>query len=153
MKKPSALRAIPEYEIWCGMRQRCCNPKSKAYRHYGARGIKVCDRWSDFWTFKADMGPRPSAIHTLERIDNDGDYEPGNCCWATMKEQSNNRRSTRVVEYRGALMSLKAATEISGVDYNTVHHRIASGWEVTRAIETPVMRNGEWQSVVMERAQ
>lgn len=82
-----------EYNAWAKMRQRCYNPKDHKYPNYGGRGITVCERWnSDFAAFLADMGPRPSPTHSINRINNDGNYEPSNCNWATPKEQSNNRR-------------------------------------------------------------
>lgn len=84
----------PEYNSWLAMRHRCRNPKVTAFKNYGGRGITVCDRWHDsFADFLADMGKRPTLGHTLDRIDNDGNYEPGNCRWATWDVQSKNRRT------------------------------------------------------------
>lgn len=88
--------ASPEYWVWHAMHQRCENPKHESYRNYGARGITVCERWREFADFIADMGPRPSPGHSIDRLDNDGPYEPGNCQWATKPEQGRNRRPAKV---------------------------------------------------------
>lgn len=85
-----------EYATWAGIRKRCTNQQGKDWSNYGGRGISICDRWSLFENFLADMGPRPSPSHSIDRVDNDGDYEPGNCRWATKTEQNRNSRWTRL---------------------------------------------------------
>ena len=85
----------PEYNSWCAMKKRCLNPKTTRYERWGGRGIKICPQWvNSFETFLADMGKRPSLGHSLDRINNDGDYEPDNVRWATSVEQANNRRES-----------------------------------------------------------
>ena len=104
-KKPA------EYIVWQAMIGRCSNPKNKAFRYYGGRGIVVCDRWRhDFTAFLADMGQRPSPKHSIDRINNDGNYEPGNCRWATQSEQVRN--SSRCRQARHADPSAAGTTEV-----------------------------------------
>lgn len=128
-------RKTPEYFIWVSMRQRCGNPRNKGYPRYGARGIRVCDRWSAFEAFLADMGPRPSPTHSVERRDNNGPYAPDNCHWATPKEQANNSRRNIEVTYLGRRMTLMQAVELAGsIPYPLAIRRVRKGWPIERAL-------------------
>ena len=84
--------AHPDYQCWDSMKRRCLNENHKDFKRYAAKGVKLHASWNDFWVFIVDMGPRPTAKHSIDRIDNKGNYEPGNCKWSTKKEQNDNRR-------------------------------------------------------------
>jgi len=116
------------------MLQRCDDAKCKSYPYYGGRGITVCDRWRQFENFLADMGKRPRGM-SIERKDNDGNYEPGNCKWATRSEQARNTRRTVHVTVAGRTMRLRTACEERGLSYNMVRQRLQTyGWSVERAL-------------------
>lgn len=131
VKTTHGKRSAPEYVVWCQMRYRCTKPENKSYVNYGGRGIKVCERWASFENFYADMGPRPSPTHTLDRIDNNGPYSPDNCRWATPKEQANNRRTPKTaarIEYGGQHLTLRELGQATGINYRTLEWRYAQGW-------------------------
>lgn len=126
-----------EYRIWYHLRSRCNNVSDAAYKNYGGRGIKVCDRWqgdNGFVYFLADMGKKPSPKHSIDRVNNGGNYEPGNCRWATMKEQQNNRTNNRIIEYNGFKGTVSQAADNFNIKYNILRLRIGRGWEIERAI-------------------
>lgn len=128
----------PEYSVWKGMIRRCVNPKAANYQRYGGRGIKVCEEWKQFKQFFADMGKRPSCKHTLERIDNNGNYDASNCKWVTRREQSFNTRRTLYVTAFGRTASLSEYFDSSNsIAYDRAHHRISIGWDAEAAIQEP----------------
>lgn len=122
------------------MRDRCANPKNKAFANYGGRGIRVCDRWQEFKCFYADMGDRPPGM-SLDRINNDGNYEPGNCRWATRNEQWQNRRpfyKNRFIEFRGKRLGFCSWAREAGIPADTIKRRLKLGWSIDRALTQPV---------------
>lgn len=134
----------PEYKSWNAMMQRCYNPNSTSFQDYGARGIVVCPDWQGpqgFHRFVAYMGARPLG-QTLDRIDSNGNYEPGNVRWATAKVQMNNRRVSRVIAYGGLAMNATDWARHLGMGKNTVDERLRKGWTVERALSEPVHRCG-----------
>jgi hypothetical protein len=129
------LYGHPLYGAWGQMITRCTNPNDKSYPDYGGRGIAVCDRWrNSFEAFLTDMGERPDGM-TLDRIDGDGDYEPGNCRWATAAEQQRNRRNSVWLEYAGVGLPLTDWAAALGLNYYTLHNRVTQlGWPAERAL-------------------
>lgn len=122
------------YHIWENMKSRCLNPKDSRYGDYGGRGITVCERWLVFENFLADMG-EPRAGLQLDREDNNGNYEPGNCRWATRSEQQNNRRTNHVITLKNCTQTLTEWCRELGLEFNTVSTRLRRGWSVERALE------------------
>lgn len=127
------------FRIWQGMIGRCTNQNLPHYKNYGGRGIKVCERWSNsFSAFYEDMGDPPSDMHTIERIDNNGDYTPGNCRWATAKEQARNRRSSTSFQFNENNMTLAEIAERTGMPYGLLEMRVVRyGWSVEDAVSIP----------------
>lgn len=127
----------PEHQAWNHAKERCYNPKTWNYANYGGRGIKMCDRWKNsFENFLEDMGMRPSSKHSLDRYPNrDGDYEPGNCRWATIIEQARNKDRVELYEHDGRSMTLKEWALESGIPYKNLWKRIkARGWSLKCAM-------------------
>lgn len=128
----------PEFWAWSNMRARCSNPDDPRYDDYGGRGITVCERWQNsFFAFFEDMGPRPTPDHSLDRENNDRGYEPGNCRWATRKEQAWNRRNTRLVELDGEMVTLREASRRLSIPETTIQARIDRGLPKERWFEKP----------------
>lgn len=131
-------RKHPLFNIWKAMIQRCENPNHDAYPLYGGRGIRMCDRWrNDFEAFAADVGQRPSLMHTIDRRDVDGDYEPSNWRWATMKQQGRNRRDNSIIQWGGQRLTRVEAAEAAGISKELLHWRLQRGWSVARALTQP----------------
>lgn len=127
----------PLYRVWIAMVRRCHCPNDNGFQYYGGRGIEVCKEWREsVEQFFADMGPRPAGS-SIDRINNDGHYEPGNCRWATTKEQSRNRRNNRFLTIRGRTLTIADWVSESGVDRGTVFFRLKRGWSAESAVFTP----------------
>lgn len=117
----------PLYSIWCGIKKRCFNVKDKYYPRYGGRGIKICDRWLTFSNFAEDMGERPPGT-TIDRINNDGDYEPGNCRWATIQEQCLNRSTNHKLTINGETYCLIEWSRRTGISPEVLKTRKKAGY-------------------------
>ena len=131
-KEPEKFRV---YSVWRAVKSRCTNPKDKRYADYGGRGIKVCDSWDgSFESFLGDMGMRPTKYHQIDRINNDGNYEPSNCRWVTRKENSRNKRNTVILTINDTERPLTEWAEKSGVAASTIEARVKRGWTHDRAV-------------------
>jgi hypothetical protein len=141
--KTHGLSRTPEHRIWLGMRRRCKNKNQVNYARYGGRGVTVCKGWDEsFEAFLADVGPRPSPQHSLERKKNELGYQPGNVCWATDGEQNRNMRTNVWVEMNGRRQILKDWARELGVSYKRVSERIVGGWDPVEALTTPALPVG-----------
>lgn len=140
--------ASPAYKTWTHMIQRCTNPDNQAYKDYGGRGISICDRWMIFETFYEDMGERPEST-SLDRINVNGNYEPGNCRWATQEVQHNNKRSNVYLEYEGERLSIAQLSRKTGMSKNIIKYRVMhKGMSVEEAISMGSERGNARHSTV-----
>lgn len=141
LNKTHGMAKTSIYSIYRNMINRCYNKKVKCYKNYGGRGIKVCQRWLDgFENFYEDMGPRPSDKHSIDRIDNNGDYCLENCRWTTAQEQGNNRRNNRIVIYDNEEFTLTDLANKFNIDVKILHERLGYGWSIEKSVTTPIRR-------------
>jgi len=133
--KVSVSRNSAEYRTWVQIRQRCYNKKHKNYLQYGGRGIIVCARWHEFKNFYEDMGPRPAGL-TIDRIESNGNYEPGNCRWADMTTQNNNSSNCRWITFNGETLTLTGWANRLGIGLASLTERIQR-WTLEKALTTP----------------
>lgn len=131
-----------EYRSWKDMRARCRNPNDSDFSDYGGRGIAVCSRWDDFAAFFSDMGERPEGM-TIDRVDVNGDYEPGNCRWATAKTQANNKRSNHIIEFDGESRTLQQWCADFGLEPSKVRWRLKQGWPLDQVFSREDHRRPE----------
>lgn len=140
----SGRTATPTYRSWKNMKMRCLSPACPAFPRYGGRGIKVCERWLLFENFLADMGERPSLDHSIDRVDNDGNYEPGNCRWATRVEQSTNRSGRRLLTHAGITKTQAEWERAQGLRRGTISdRRNRCSWQDGDAIVVPALNPKE----------
>lgn len=131
------------YNIWLKMRERCNSKKHVAYARYGGRGISVCTEWNDYANFKAwSLSNGYSEGLTLDRVDNDGDYSPANCKWATRREQANNRSSNRILEINGVAHNIQEWCEITKLPRYIADGRLRRGWSAEKTFTTPLLTKG-----------
>ena len=124
----------PLFNVWTGMVRRCTNPKDKKYQRYGGRGIKVCDRWLNVKNFIADMTEGYEKGYQIDRINNDGNYEPSNCQWATTKQQTRNYSRNVVLDHDGKRMCVVDWAEVVGISPKVIYERVAAGWSAKDAL-------------------
>lgn len=132
------MTRTPTWVSWQSIIQRCYDPKSSNYPRYGSRGIRMCERWrNSFESFLEDVGIRPSLKHSIDRINNDGNYEPENCRWSTDREQSRNRSTNKNITFNGKTQCVRAWEIEMNLKPSTIHARIKRGWSIERSISTP----------------
>lgn len=128
------------FSSWYAIMHRCTNPNNHAYEAYAGRGITVCERWHEYEKFLSDMGERPSVKHSIDRIDNNGNYEPGNCRWVLMAVQNMNRSNTLRLTFNGETKTLLEWAKITNISYSTLISRHTRGWSPMKILTRPVSR-------------
>lgn len=126
------------YQAWDDMTQRCTNPNFRQYKDYGGRGIIICERWKKFTNFLRDMGEPTTNKHTLDRINNNGNYCKSNCHWATRKQQQRNKRNNHLITFGGKTQCLFSWAEETGIKYQTIQGRLGRGWSIEKTLTTQV---------------
>lgn len=137
MKLKKGYSRSSEYGIWRSILTRCYNKKHPSSKNHGRRGITICNRWKLFSNFLEDMGERPSKNHCIDRINNDGNYEPSNCRWVTWKEQQNNRRSNVKLTFNGTTLTITQWGDKFQIGRGIIWKRLDRGWSVEKALTTP----------------
>lgn len=140
--KTHGMKRTRVYGAWHSMHQRCRNTNILVYKDYGGRGIRVCERWKSFEAFYEDMGDPPSG-YSLDRIDNSGNYEPGNCRWATWTQQNRNTRATILVAYDGAMVPLMELADRFNIPHSRLRQRLNRGWDISLALTAPTRRRNK----------
>jgi len=141
--KKHGMFGTKEYSSYHRMKDRCFDKKNKDYKNYGARGITICDRWlNSFENFYADMGNKPTPKHSIDRIDNDGNYEPSNCRWASNIQQARNKRNNRKITINGVTKIISEWADVYGINGSTIRQRINLGWSEVDAVTKPVIFAG-----------
>lgn len=140
----SDRQKMSEYTSWRAMKMRCLQPSSVQYKYYGGRGVKICRQWVEsFDQFLLDMGFKPSPDHTIDRRDNDGDYEPENCRWVHKSKQSKNSRNTHWITHDGITDSAVGWASRVGIPAKFLRQRLSRGWPVERALLEPAYNRGQ----------
>lgn len=138
---------LPEYRVWKGLRQRCQNPHEQYYSNYGGRGITYHPSWDDFEVFLADVGRRPGREYSLDRIDNNGNYEPGNVRWATRDIQRRNARNIRILSFDGRSQVIADWAAELDIPRDVLYGRLRWGWSIKEALTTPYDYRGPSRDV------
>jgi len=141
-RRPIVAQNYDTYRAWKSARNRCNNPTNPGYPNYGGRGITFTSEWDSFERFLSDMGPRPSARHSLDRIDVNGPYAPGNCRWATPEEQANNKRNSALITFNGKTLSVRQWSRELGISSATLEWRLQNGWSAEKALTEGVQPKG-----------